>query len=83
MTADQESHRPNSTHPNDELIERSREIAKGTGVTADDVLAAIAEIRAEQAVRFGGLRGELEYDDDAFDVDPDIQAMFYGDNESK
>jgi hypothetical protein len=30
-------------------------------------------------VAFGGLRGEVTYTDDAFDVDPDIQQMFYGD----
>jgi hypothetical protein len=29
----------------EEAIERSREIAKGSGVTADDVLAAIEEDR--------------------------------------
>lgn len=33
----------------------------------------------EQSVTFGGLKGQLEYDDHAFDIDPDIQAMFYGD----
>jgi prevent-host-death family protein len=33
----------------------------------------------QQPVVFGGLKGELEYDDSAFDIDPDIQAMFYGD----
>ena len=33
----------------------------------------------ERPVTFGGLKGRLEYDDDAFDIDPDIQAMFYGD----
>lgn len=27
---------------------------------------------------FGGLRGEVVYDDAAFDLDPDIQRMFYG-----
>ncbi len=30
-------------------------------------------------VTFGGLKGELAYTDEAFDVDPDIQEMFYGD----
>jgi hypothetical protein len=30
-------------------------------------------------VTFGGLKGEVAYTDDAFDVDPDIQEMFYGD----
>ncbi|GAB3648598.1 type II toxin-antitoxin system Phd/YefM family antitoxin [Glycomyces tarimensis] len=36
----------------------------------------------EQAVVFGGLKGQLEYDDSAFDVDPDIQRMFYGDTDA-
>ena len=31
------------------------------------------------SVTFGGLKGEVAYTDDAFDVDPDIQEMFYGD----
>jgi hypothetical protein len=30
-------------------------------------------------VTFGGLKDELSYTDDAFDLDPDIQEMFYGD----
>jgi hypothetical protein len=30
-------------------------------------------------VTFGGLKGEVAYTDDAFDVDPDIQEMFSGD----
>jgi hypothetical protein len=29
-------------------------------------------------VTFGGLKGELAYEDEAFDLDPDIQEMFYG-----
>lgn len=33
----------------------------------------------EQTVVFGGLKGELDYDDSAFEIDPDIQEMFYGD----
>lgn len=33
----------------------------------------------ESAVVIGGLRGELDFDDGVFDVDPDIQRMFYGD----
>ena len=28
---------------------------------------------------FGGLKGEIAYDDDAFGIDADIQEMFYGD----
>lgn len=32
-------------------------------------------------VVFGGLRGEVSYDDDSFaGVDPDIQRLFYGDD---
>jgi prevent-host-death family protein len=30
-------------------------------------------------VTFGGLKGEIAYDDAAFGIDPDIQEMFYGD----
>lgn len=30
-------------------------------------------------VTFGSLKGQLEYDDAAFDIDPDIQAAFYAD----
>ncbi|THV43333.1 type II toxin-antitoxin system Phd/YefM family antitoxin [Glycomyces buryatensis] len=33
----------------------------------------------EQTVIFGGLKDQLEYDDSVFDIDPDIQEMFYGD----
>jgi prevent-host-death family protein len=33
----------------------------------------------DRPVVFGRLKGRLEYDDDAFGIDPDIQAMFYGD----
>jgi antitoxin (DNA-binding transcriptional repressor) of toxin-antitoxin stability system len=40
----------------------------------------IADLVPHQAatVTFGGLRGKISYDDKAFDVDPDIQRMFYG-----
>ncbi|MGH3936789.1 MAG: hypothetical protein ACRDS1_17710 [Pseudonocardiaceae bacterium] len=32
-------------------------------------------------VLFGGLRGELSYDDASFaEIDPDIQRLFYGDD---
>lgn len=27
---------------------------------------------------FGGLRSELDFEDGVFDLDPEIQAMFYG-----
>lgn len=33
----------------------------------------------ERPVTLGVLKGRLEYDDAAFDIDPDIQEMFYGD----
>jgi prevent-host-death family protein len=33
----------------------------------------------DRPVVFGGLKGRLEYDDAVFEVDPDIQEMFYGD----
>ena len=29
-------------------------------------------------MRFGGLKGQIAYDDQAFAIDPDIQRMFYG-----
>jgi hypothetical protein len=35
-----------------------------------------------KTVRFGGLHGKLAYDDATFDVDPEIQAMFYGNEAS-
>jgi antitoxin (DNA-binding transcriptional repressor) of toxin-antitoxin stability system len=41
----------------------------------------IADLVPHQSasVTFGGLKGEVAYTDDAFDVDPGIQEMFYGD----
>jgi prevent-host-death family protein len=29
-------------------------------------------------VTLGGMKGEVAYSDEAFDIDPDIQQMFYG-----
>ena len=42
--------------------------------------APIADLVPHQAatVTFGGLKGEVAYDDQAFGIDPDIQRMFYG-----
>jgi ubiquitin len=42
---------------------------------------SIAALVPHQAVQvtFGGLKGEIAYTDDAFDIDPNIQDMFYGD----
>lgn len=31
-------------------------------------------------IRFGGLKDQIVYDEAAFDVDPEINAMFYGDD---
>lgn len=33
----------------------------------------------DRPVVFGGLKGQVEYDEAVFEIDPDIQAMFYGD----
>jgi prevent-host-death family protein len=33
----------------------------------------------ERPVVFGLLKDQLEYDEEIFDIDPDVQAMFYGD----
>jgi prevent-host-death family protein len=59
------------------LLER---VAAGEDVVISKAGKPVADLvphRSAQVV-FGGLRGELVYDDDAFAVDPDIQRMFYG-----
>jgi len=40
----------------------------------------IADLVPHQAasVTFGALKGQVTYSDQAFDLDPDIQQMFYG-----
>lgn len=60
------------------LLER---VAAGERVVISKAGKPIADLVPHQRspVVFGGLRGELRYDDEAFeDVDPDIQRMFYG-----
>lgn len=60
------------------LLER---VAAGERVVISKAGRPIADLVPHQRapVVFGGLRGELRYDDGAFaDVDPDIQQMFYG-----
>lgn len=59
------------------LLER---VAAGERVVISKAGQPIADLVPHQRtpVQFGGLAGELSYADEAFDVDPDIQAMFYG-----
>jgi prevent-host-death family protein len=60
------------------LLER---VAAGEHVVISKAGTPIADLVPHQAapVRFGGLSGEVHYDDDAFgELDADIQRMFYG-----
>lgn len=64
------------------LLER---VAAGERVVISKAGRPIADLVPHQASRvaFGGLKGQLSYDDAAFaDVDPDIQRMFYGDDDA-
>jgi prevent-host-death family protein len=60
------------------LLER---VAAGERVVISKAGRPVADLVPHRAatVTFGGLKGELAYNDDAFDIDPDIQEMFYGD----
>jgi len=55
------------------------QVAAGERVVISKAGTPIADLVPHQAatVTFGGLKGELAYDDQAFDIDPDIQYMFY------
>jgi prevent-host-death family protein len=57
------------------------QVAAGERVVISKAGSPVADLVPHRAatVTFGGLRGKLAYDDDAFGIDPDIQAMFYGD----
>ena len=57
------------------------QVAAGERVVISKAGTPIADLVPRQAatVRFGGLKGEITYTDDAFGIDPDIQEMFYGD----
>jgi prevent-host-death family protein len=59
------------------LLER---VAAGERVVISKAGTPIADLVPHQAamVTFGGLKGEVAYDDQAFGLDPDIQQMFYG-----
>jgi prevent-host-death family protein len=63
------------------LLER---VAAGERVVISRAGTPIADLvpHVVAPVVFGGLKGELSYDDRAFDVDPDIQRMFYGDGDA-
>ena len=59
------------------LLER---VAAGERVVISKAGSPVADLVPHKAesVMFGGLKGEVAYDDRAFDLDPDIQWMFYG-----
>lgn len=59
------------------LLER---VAAGERVVISKAGTPVADLvpHRHQPVVFGGLRDELRYDDSVFDVDPEIQEMFYG-----
>lgn len=59
------------------LLER---VADGKRVVISKAGKPVADLVPHQAVdvAFGGLRGQITYDDSSFDVDPEIQEMFYG-----
>jgi prevent-host-death family protein len=42
-------------------------------------VADLVPHRASQ-LKFGGLKGQVQYTEDAFEIDHDIQRMFYGDD---
>ncbi len=59
------------------LLER---VAQGERIVISKAGRPVADLVPHRGTRvqFGGLAGRLDYDDAAFDVDPDIQRMFYG-----
>jgi prevent-host-death family protein len=62
------------------LLER---VAAGESVVIAKAGRPIADLvpHRESPVVFGGLSGQLDYDDASFaEPDPDIQRMFYGDD---
>ncbi|WP_306360670.1 type II toxin-antitoxin system Phd/YefM family antitoxin [Nocardia sp. CC227C] len=61
------------------LLER---VAKGERIVISKAGKPIADLVPHRAtpVTFGGLKGQLAYDDSVFGIDPDIQRMFYGDD---
>lgn len=64
------------------LLER---VAAGDRVVISKAGRPVADLVPHQSapVVIGGLKGELVYDDDAFaELDPDIQRMFYGEDDA-
>jgi len=61
------------------------QVAAGERVVISKAGTPIADLVPHQAatVAFGGLRGEISYDDQAFGIDLDIQQMFYGPGHSR
>jgi prevent-host-death family protein len=61
------------------LLER---VAAGEHVVISKAGKPVADLVPHRRVpvKFGGLSGQLQYSDQAFDIDPDIQRMFYGDD---
>ena len=57
-----------------------QQVAAGERVVISKAGTPIADLVPHRTanVTFGGLKGEVTYNDGAFDVDPDIQEMFYG-----
>jgi prevent-host-death family protein len=57
------------------------QVAAGERVVISKAGHPVADLVPHRAatVTFGGLKGEIAYDDSAFGIDPDIQEMFYGD----
>ncbi|MFB7876125.1 type II toxin-antitoxin system Phd/YefM family antitoxin [Nocardia sp. NPDC056064] len=61
------------------LLER---VSKGERIVISKAGQPIADLVPHRSapVTIGGLKGRLAYSDADFDVDPDIQRMFYGDD---
>jgi prevent-host-death family protein len=64
------------------LLER---VAAGERVVISKAGTPVADLVPHQSptVTFGGLKGEVSYDDQAFGIDADIQQMFYGPEHSQ
>lgn len=64
------------------LLER---VAAGEHIVISKAGTPVADLVPHQAtpVVFGGLKDEIVYDDDTFpNLDPDIQRMFYGQDDA-
>jgi len=64
------------------ILER---VASGEHVVISKAGRPVADLVPHRVsnVAFGGLRGELTYDDETFgEPDPDIQRMFYGNDDA-